>query len=100
MDGERFGEPDGKRPAASSHRNLWETVSENIGERIQAQSIETWFQPLFISEVGKTTVVFDAPDQLVAKWVEENYIGLLTSALKTVGLSGRSISFKTSTPSS
>ena len=89
-----------KRRAASPHRNLWETVSENIGERIQTQSFETWFQPLFISEVGKTSVVFDAPDQLVADWVEENYIGLLTSALKTAGIFDRSIAIKTSPPSS
>ena len=75
-------------------------MSENIGERIQTQSFETWFEPLFISEVGKTNVVFDAPDQLVADWVEENYIGLLTSALKTAGIFDRSISFETSTPSS
>ena len=100
MDGERFGEPDGKRPAASPHRNLWETVSENIGERIQTQSFETWFEPLFISEIKDTIVVFDAPDQLVAEWVEMNYKGLLKTALKTVGIFDRSISFKTSTPSS
>ena len=28
--------------------------------------------------------IFDAPDQMVADQVEDNYIGLLTSALKTV----------------
>ena len=89
-----------KRRAESPYSSLWEEVSENIGERIQTQSFETWFEPLFISEVGKTSVVFDAPDQLIADWVEENYIGLLTSALKTAGIFDRSISFETSTPSS
>ena len=89
-----------KRRAESPYSSLWEEVSENIGERIQTQSFETWFEPLFISEVGKTSVVFDAPDQLVADWVEENYIGLLTSALKTAGIFDRAISFETSTPSS
>ncbi len=88
-----------KRRAASPHRNLWETVSENIGERIQTQSFETWFQPLFISEIKDTVVVFDAPDQMVSDWVEDNYIGLLASELEAVGLSDRSISFETSTPS-
>ena len=88
-----------KRRAESPYSSLWEEVSENIGERIQTQSFETWFEPLFISEVGKASVVFDAPDQLVADWVEENYIGLLTSALKTAGIFDRSISFETSTPS-
>ena len=89
-----------KRRTESPYSSLWEEVSENIGERIQTQSFETWFQPLFISEVGKTSVVFDAPDQLVAEWVEMNYKGLLKTALKTAGISDRSISFKTSTPSS
>ena len=89
-----------KRRAESPYSSLWEEVSENIGERIQTQSFETWFEPLFILEVGKTSVVFDAPDQLVADWVEDNYIGLLTSALKTAGIFDRSISFETSTPSS
>ena len=89
-----------KRRAESPYSSLWEEVSENIGEKIQEQSYETWFQPLFISEVGKTSVVFDAPDQLVADWVADNYIGLLTSELEAAGLSGRSVSFETSTPSS
>lgn len=89
-----------KRRAASPHRNLWETVSENIGERIQTQSFETWFEPLFITEITDTAVVFDAPDQLVAEWVEMNYKGLLKTALRTAGIFDRSISFETSTPSS
>ena len=89
-----------KRRTESPYSSLWEEVSENIGERIQTQSFETWFEPLFILEVGKTSVVFDAPDQLVADWVEENYIGLLTSALKTAGIFDRSISIETSTPPS
>ena len=86
-----------KRRAASPHRNLWEEVSENIGERIQTQSFETWFQPLFISEIKDTVVVFDAPDKLVAEWVEMNYKGLLKTALKTAGIFDRSISFETPT---
>ena len=84
-----------KRRAASPHRELWEKVLKNIGEKILPQSFETWFEPLFIAEIGDTTVVFDAPDQMVANWVEDNYIGLLTSALKTAGIFDRSISFIT-----
>ena len=89
-----------KRRAESPYSSLWEEVSENIGERIQAQSFETWFQPLFISEIKDTVVVFDAPDQLVAEWVEMNYKGLLKTALKTAGIFDRSISFETPMPSS
>ena len=80
-----------RRRAASPHRDLWEKVSKKIGEKILPQSYETWFQPLFITEIGDTAIVFDAPDQLIADWLEENYIGLLTSELETVGLSDRSI---------
>ena len=58
-------------------------------------TVRFWFEPLFIAEVGDTSVVFDASDQMVADWVEENYIGLLTSALKTAGIFDRSISFET-----
>ena len=83
-----------KRRAASPHRELWEKVLKNIGEKILPQSYESWFQPLFIAEIGDTAVIFDAPDQMVADWVEENYIGLLTSALKTVGIFDRSIVFE------
>ena len=77
--------------AASPHRELWEKVLKNIGEKILPQSYESWFKPLFIAEIGDTSVVFDAPDQMVADWVEENYIGLLTSALKTAGIFDRAI---------
>ena len=80
-----------KRRAASPHRSLWEKVSKKIGEKILPQSYETWFQPLFITEIGDTAIVFDAPDQLIADWLEENYIGLLRAELETVSLSDRSI---------
>ena len=83
-----------KRRAASPHRDLWEKVLKDIGEKILPQSYESWFQPLFIADIGDTAVIFDAPDQMVADWVEENYIGLLTSALKTVGLLDRSIAIE------
>ena len=80
-----------KRRAASPHKELWEKVLKDIGEKILPQSYESWFQPLFIAEIRETTVVFDAPDQMVADWVEQNYMGLLKTALKTVGLYDRSI---------
>ena len=83
-----------KRRAASPHRNLWKKVSKNIEEKILPQSYETWFQPLFIAEIGDTAIVFDAPDQLVADWLEENYIGLLRAELETIGLSNRSIAIE------
>ena len=83
-----------RRRAESPHRDVWEKVLKDIGEKILPQSYESWFQPLFITEVGDTSVIFDAPDQMVADWVEENYIGLLTSALKTVGIFDRAIAIE------
>ena len=83
-----------KRRAASLHRNLWEKVSKNIGEKVLPQSYECWFEPLFIAEIGDTEIAFDAPDQMVADWVEDNYIGLLTAEIEAVGLCGRSIAIK------
>ena len=80
-----------KRCAASPHRELWEKVLKNIGEKILPQSYESWFKPLFIAEIGDTAVIFDAPDQMVANWLEQNYTGLLKTALKTVGIFDRSI---------
>ncbi len=76
------------------HRDVWEKVLKDIGEKILPQSYENWFQPLFIADIGDTAVIFDAPDQMVADWVEENYIGLLTSALKTAGIFDRSIAIE------
>ena len=67
---------------------------KDIGEKILPQSYESWFKPLFIAEIGDTSVIFDAPDQMVADWVEENYKGLLQTTLKTVGLLDRSIAIE------
>lgn len=88
-----------KRRAESPYSNLWEEVSENIGTKIQDQSYETWFEPLFITEITDTTVVFDAPEQLIADWVGINYADFLTSELEAVGIFDRSISVETFTPS-
>lgn len=80
-----------KRRAASPHRELWEEVLKDIGEKILPQSYESWFKPLFIAEIGDTSVVFDAPSQMVADWVKMNYMGLLKTTLKTAGIFDRSI---------
>ena len=84
-----------KRRAVSPHKELWEEVLEDIGEKILPQSYESWFKPLFIAEITDTAVVFDAPDQMVADWVEQNYMGLLKTALKTVGIFDRAIAIET-----
>ena len=83
-----------KRRAASPHRELWEKVLKDIGEKILPQSYKSWFQPLFIAEIGDTAVIFDAPDQMVAHWVTDNYIGLLRAEIEAVGLSNRSIAIE------
>ena len=84
-----------KRRAASPHRELWEKVLKDIGEKILPQSYESWFKPLFIAEITDTAVVFDAPDQMVADWVKMNYMGLLKTTLKTAGIFDRSIVIET-----
>ena len=83
-----------KRRAASPHRDVWEKVLKDIGEKILPQSYESWFKPLFIAEITDTAIVFDAPDQMVADWVEENYTGLLKTTLKTIGLLDRAIAIE------
>ena len=55
-----------RRRTASPHRDVWEKVLKDIGEKILPQSYESWFKPLFIAEIGDTAVIFDAPDQMVA----------------------------------
>ena len=84
-----------KRRAASPHRDVWEKVLKDIGEKILPQSYESWFKPLFIAEITDTAIVFDAPDQMVADWVEMNYTGLLKTTLKTAGIFDRSIAIET-----
>lgn len=84
-----------KRRAASPHRDLWEKVLKNIGEKVHDQSLETWFEPLFITEITETTVVFDAPEQLIADWVGINYADFLISELETVGIFDRSVVIET-----
>ena len=84
-----------KRRAASLHRDVWEKVLKDIGEKILPQSYESWFKPLFIAEITDTAIVFDAPDQMVADWVKMNYMGLLKTTLKTAGIFDRSIAIET-----
>ena len=80
-----------KRRAASPHRNLWEKVLKNMGKKVQDQSFETWFEPLFIIEITDTAVVFDAPEQLIADWVEINYTDFMKAELEIVGIFDRSV---------
>ena len=84
-----------KRRATSPHRELWEKVLKNIGEKVHDQSLETWFEPLFITKITETTVVFDAPEQLIADWVGINYTDFLKAELEVVGIFDRAIVIKT-----
>ena len=66
----------------------------DIGEKVQDQSYEIWFEPLFIREITDTAVVFDAPEKLIADWVEINYTDFLKAELETIGIFDRSIAIE------
>lgn len=73
-------------------KKVWAKCLEFIKDNIDEQPFLTWFAPIVPVTLEGKTLKIKVPSQFVYEWLEDNYIGLLKSAMTyTLGKGARLI---------
>jgi chromosomal replication initiator protein len=76
-----------------STENLWSYALELIRSRINKQSFDTWFSKSYQQKFGEGALVVRMPSSFHCEWLEENYIPLISNALKEINGKSIDVSF-------
>ena len=73
--------------------NIWDRVLRTIKTKLQAESFETWFNPIRFEGIGnaRRLIRLRAPNQVVRDWVRVNYATLMDQSLGELSLSEYSV---------
>ena len=65
-----------------SAQEVWNNCLSYIKDNINDESFKTWFIPIKVIKLKEKTLTIEVPSKFFYEWIEENYIDLLTSAIK------------------
>lgn len=63
--------------------NIWSNCLKEIKQVINDQSFQTWFQPIKPVKFENSVLTIEVPSQFFYEWLEENYVGVLSQAIKS-----------------
>ena len=66
----------------STASEVWSNCLTYIKDNINNESFKTWFTPIKAIKLKEKTLTIEVPSKFFYEWIEENYIDLLTSAIK------------------
>ena len=61
---------------------VWNNCLSYIKDNINEESFKTWFLPIKVVKLKDKILTIEVPSKFFYEWIEENYIDLLTSAIK------------------
>jgi chromosomal replication initiator protein len=65
-------------------RVLWQACIEAIRERINTQSLKTWFEPIIPLHLRGQSLTLQVPSQFFFDWVEEHYTDIINATVSKV----------------
>jgi len=72
------------------HVQTWGNCLHYIQKQIPSQSFKTWFEPIRPLALSGNVLTIQVPSQFFYEWLEENYVQLLSLAVKNqIGEDGR-----------
>ena len=63
------------------HDLLWSLVQKELGKKLPAHAINTWFDPIRSVAFSNGELVLEVPNQFFFEWIEAHYNKNLESAI-------------------
>lgn len=67
----------------NDHSTVWENCLRLIKDKVPSQSYKTWFEPINPILLEKDSLTIQVPNQFFYEWLEEHYVALLKSAIRS-----------------
>ena len=80
--------------------DLWDNTLAALRDSVRPSDFKYWIKPISCAEIdeGASHIVLEVPDTSHEKWLKENYLTAIRSALKETSERDFSIGFRTSVP--
>lgn len=65
-------------------RDVWNACLELIKEKVNTQSVKTWFEPIVPLHLRAGKLTVQVPSQFFYDWLEEHYYSVITSTITRV----------------
>ena len=77
----------------SVETNVWGRILHSLKDRLNQQTLETWFSPIQFESLDSSQHVINlrAPNQLVKDWVVNHYSTAITDSLDDLDMNGYSV---------
>lgn len=62
--------------------NIWPRCMQVLRAKLNEHTISTWLEPLACERVTDDTITFSVPNNFFVLWIKENYIKVISDALK------------------
>ncbi|OGL50421.1 MAG: hypothetical protein A2161_13465 [Candidatus Schekmanbacteria bacterium RBG_13_48_7] len=63
--------------------DLWNLILQDIQQRVNKQSFETWFKPIKLSEITEDTLVIEVPSEDFGSWLKDHYLAIIQDIATT-----------------
>jgi chromosomal replication initiator protein len=74
----------------STAKKVWEECLTLVKERVNSQSLKTWFEPMIPRALDGGKLVMQVPSQFFYDWIEEHYAAVISESLNRIlGASAR-----------
>ena len=73
--------------------NIWDRILENLEEKVNPQSFETWLKPTSLARDAGDAISVAVPSELFATWLSKNYMDMIKQTARDLERPGAEISF-------
>ena len=75
---------------AAATDDIWKQLVASLKTKLSAETFETWFSLIEVQAADHSAkkIVLRAPNEVVRKWVNTNFSGLLNETIADLGLPG------------
>ena len=74
---------------------IWIETKRLLGDKINNQVVDTWFNPLNIKDINGSGVVISSPNKFLSDWINDHYYNIICEALsKVIGIDGVKVEFR------
>ena len=72
---------------------IWNKCRARIKEKVSSENYSTWFEPLRLHSITAHELILTVPNSFYKDCLEQNYLGIMQSALDSFTQSATKISF-------
>jgi chromosomal replication initiator protein len=81
-------------PAADEPMNIWELIKSKVAPQVSTEAFQNWLGRTALREMEGRTIWVSVPSEPAKRYIEQEYSGLIRSAIEALGLAVENIVYE------